>query len=317
MISNFNKFSIKNRKKSKWKNNGFRTLFESIIPNEVIIALKDWKDNCINKNYVIIGGVALSYYTKPRYTEDIDLAFLSYDEIPNDVFKFRRNREHSFEHIKTGVEIELLTSKHLDRSYNFFKVIFENSKESDGIKIASPESLIALKLRRFSNTDQNDITELYKYCVENNLEIDLKKYELSNTEYDNYNKLISNIDDVINENLYMLNNKLNIKSKLHKKYKLNDYEVYIMNENFGEPRFHVIRNIDNRIKRFTDFQFSISLTKIFNESGKIRIIDSSTEYNSLDNFPHLESDIKNWLSTNLINIKKDWNFLNKNRKIKL
>jgi len=317
MIHNFNKFSIKSRKKSKWKNNGFRSLFESIIPNEVILALKDWKENYNSKNYIIIGGIALSYYIKPRYTEDIDLAFLSYDDIPSNVFKFRRNRDHSFEHIKTGVEIELLTPKHLDRGYNFFETIFENSKESDGIKIASPESLIALKLRRFSNTDQNDITELYKYCVENNLEIDLEKYELSNIEYDNYNQLISNIDDVINENLYMLNNKLNIKSKLHKKYKLIDYEIYIINENFGEPRFHVIRNINNRIKRFTDFQFSISLTKPFNESGKIRILDSSTEYSSLDNFPNLESDIKDWLSTNLINIKKDWNFLNNNRKIKL
>jgi hypothetical protein len=171
MIHNFNKFSIKSRKKSKWKNNGFRSLFESIIPNEVILALKDGKEN-----YIIIGGIiALSYYIKPRYTEDIDLAFLSYDDIPSNVFKFRRNREHSFEHIKTGVEIELLTPEHLNRSYSFFETIFKNSKKSDGIKIASPESLIALKLRRFNNTDQNDIVELHKYCLENSLEIDLKK----------------------------------------------------------------------------------------------------------------------------------------------
>jgi hypothetical protein len=317
MIYNFNKFSIKSRKKSKWKNNGFRSLFESIIPNEVILALKDWKDNYDSENYVIIGGIALSYYIKPRYTEDIDLAFLSYDDIPTNIFKFRRNREQSFEHIKTGVEIELLTPEHLNRSYSFFETIFKNSKKSDGIKIASPESLIALKLRRFNNTDQNDIVELHKYCLENSLEIDLKKYNLSDIEYDNYDRLVSNIDDVVNENLYMLNNKLSIKSKLHKKYKLKDYEIYIMNENFGEPRFHVIKNIDNKIKRFTDFQFSISITKPLDESGKIRILDSSTEYNSLDNFIHLESDIKDWLVANLINIKKDWNFLNRNRRIKI
>jgi predicted nucleotidyltransferase len=314
MITNFNKFSVKDRRKSKWKNNGFRSLFESIIPNEVILALKDWKDHCDSKNYVIIGGIALSYYIKPRYTEDIDLVFLSYDHIPNNVFKFRRNREHSFEHIKTGVEVELLTPKHLDRNDRFFEVIFQNSKESDGIKIASPESLIALKLRRFNNTDRNDIKELYKYCIENNIQIELEKYELSELELKNYSDLILTIDDSINENFYMLNNKLKINSKYYKKYNLNDYEIYIMNEKFGEPRFHVIKNINNKIKKFNDFQFSISITKPFNESGKIRVLDSSTEYNSLDNFPNLESEISNWILNNSEIIKEDWNFLN-SRKI--
>jgi hypothetical protein len=316
MIYNFNKFSIKNRKKSKWKNNGFRSLFESIIPNEVILALKDWKDYCTNDNYILIGGLALSYYIKPRYTEDIDLAFLSYDDIPSNVFKFRRNREHSFEHIKTGVEIELLTSKHLNRSNYFFEKVFENANKSDDIKIASPESLIALKLRRFSDIDKNDIKELYKYCIENKIKIDLEKYSLSKLEYDRYEEIKLNIDDIINENLYMLNNKLNIKSKKYKKYNLKDYEIYIMNEEFGEPRFHIIKNINNAIKRFDDFQFSISLTKPFNELGKIRILDSSTEYNSLDNFDNIESEIKEWLFFNLDKIKKDWNNLNK-RKIKI
>jgi hypothetical protein len=77
-----------------------------------------------------------------------------------------------------------------------------------------------------------------------------------------------------------------------------------------------MENINNSIKRFDDFQFSISLTKPFNELGKIRILDSSTEYNSLDNFDNIESEIKEWLFFNLDKIKKDWNNLNK-RKIKI
>jgi hypothetical protein len=316
MIYNFNKFAIKNRKKSKWKNNGFRTLFESIIPNEVILALKDWKDNYNKNNYVVIGGIALSYYIKPRYTEDVDLVFLSYEDIPINVFKFRRNRDHAFEDIKTGVEIELLTPNHINKSYSFFEEVFKNSIQSDGIKIASPESLIALKLGRFSEVDKVDIKELYKYSIENKLEINLNKYNLSESEINNYNNLISDIDDTINENIYMMSNKLNIKSKPFIKYKLNDYEIYIIAEKFGEPRFHIIKNINNKIKRFEDFQFSISLTNTINEFGKIKVLDSSTEYNTLDNFENLENDIKEWLSYNLNKIRKDWNSLNK-RKIKI
>lgn len=177
MIDNFNKFTIKNRRKSKWKNNGFRSLYESIIPNEVIMALRDWKDNNTDQNYVLIGGLALSYYLKPRYTEDVDLIFISPSEIPKSVYKFRRNMPHSFEHIRTGVEVELLTPDYMDRPDSFFDIIFNNSIISDGIKVASPESLIALKLRRFNNKDINDISELYKYMNENNMSINLDKYE--------------------------------------------------------------------------------------------------------------------------------------------
>lgn len=316
MIYSFNKFSIKNRKKSKWKNNGFRSLFESIIPNEVILALNDWKDNYNynDNNYILIGGIALSYYLKPRYTEDIDLAFLSYEEIPNNVFKFRKNRRHSFEHIKTGVEIELLTPQHLDRSDNFFKTIFDNYIVSDGIKVASPESLIALKLRRFGEIDRSDIKELYKYLIENNIEINLDKYDLSNDELNNFNKITSGVDDIINENLYMLDNKINIKYKKYKKYNLGDFDAYIILEEFGEPRFHIIKNINNKIKRFNDFQFSISLTEPLNESG-IKVLDSSTGYNSLSNINNLEDKIKEWLTSNLKNLRNDWNSLN-DRKIK-
>lgn len=316
MIFNFNKFSIKDRRKSKWKNNGFRTIFESIIPNEVILALKDWSNNYNSDNYVLIGGYALSYYTKPRYTEDIDLIFISYDEIPKMVFGFRRNRAHAFEHIKTGVEVELLTPNHINKNESFFRTIFNVSIESDGMRVASPESLIALKLGRFSNDDKDDIIKLYKYCIENKIDIDLSKYNLSEGEMNRFNNLISDLDESISENLYMLENKLNIELGRYKKYTLNEYEVYIMCEDYGEPRFHFTKNINNKVKRFEDFQFSISLTKTFNEDGSFRILDSSTEYNSMSNFTNLDKLLKEWLSSNISYLKNDWNELNSSRKIK-
>jgi hypothetical protein len=129
------------------------------------------------------------------------------------------------------------------------------------------------------------------------------------------------------ENLYMLNNKLNINSKSYKKYNLNNYEIYVMNEKFGEPRFHVI--INRKIKRFSDFPHFLRFIRINHKNLttkicchfkskfciKIRILDSSTEYNSLDNFNNLELELKEWLSFNLSFLKSDWNLLNKNRKI--
>lgn len=312
MLDNFVKFKVRNRSKSKWKNNNnFRSLFESIIPFEVVSTLNDWKNNYNDDNYVLIGGYALKYYLKPRYTEDIDLIFLSFDEIPEKVNKFRRNRSHSFEHIKYGVEIELLTPEYINVDKTVFEEIFKNSKMSDGINIASPESLIALKLYRFNESDKNDIINLYKYCVENQIEIDLTPYGISDDRLEEFEKLVSNLNENISENLYMLNNKLNLKGK-YKKYNFKDCEVYVMQEKWGEPRFHLTKNILKNVKKFTDFQFAISLTKPF-ENNKLRVLDSSTGYNNLDNFKDLENEFKVWLNKNLNNLKKDWNLLNERK----
>jgi predicted nucleotidyltransferase len=309
MIS-YNLYSS-NRRKSKWKNsNNWRTLYESIIPNEVITTLNDWKENVGTDKYLIIGGIALSYYIKPRYTEDLDLIFLSYDDIPDSVYKFRRNRNHSFEHIRTGVEVELLTPEHINKGVEFFEVIFQNSIISDGIKIASPESLIALKLKRFNNRDKSDIIELVKYCKENNIDINLEKYNLERIELDNYDSI--DYDDRISENLYMLDNVKNLSRLDNIKYKLGDCEVYITNEKFGEPRLHFTKNIENLVKRFGDFQFSISLSEPFH-NGDLRIIESSTEYKNMDMFQSEKKMITNFIKSNIDNLKDDWNKLNKRK----
>jgi hypothetical protein len=308
-IIDYNEFS--NRRKSKWINNGFRTLMESIIPNEVILALRDWKDNYINNNYVMIGGLAMSYYNRPRYTEDVDLIFLSDNEIPNNVFKFRKNRKHSFEHIKTGVEIETLSPCSINKDEYFFETIFDDCIETDGIKIASPVSLIALKLGRFNDTDKSDISFLYKYCIEHDIEIDLAKYKLSEIEINNYEKLDKTIN--INENKSMLDIHYLLKNN-HYKTKYLDYDIVIFETKYGEPRFYFSNNITKKINKLDDFKFAISLTKPFNDN-KIRFVESSNGYNTFVNyFKKQESDILDFLTDDNINfLREKWNELNNER----
>lgn len=308
-IIDYNEFS--NRRKSKWINNGFRTLMESIIPNEVILALRDWKDNYINNNYVMIGGLAMSYYNRPRYTEDVDLIFLSDNEIPNNVFKFRKNRKHSFEHIKTGVEIETLSPCSINKDEYFFETIFDDCIETDGIKIASPVSLIALKLGRFNDTDKSDISFLYKYCIEHDIEIDLAKYKLSEIEINNFEKLDKTIN--INENKSMLDIHYLLKNN-HYKTKYLDYDIVIFETKYGEPRFYFSNNITKKINKLDDFKFAISLTKPFNDN-KIRFVESSNGYNTFVNyFKKQESDILDFLTDDNINfLREKWNELNNER----
>ena len=64
-------------------NNGKRTLIESILVPEVAKAILDWQNEVPNVG-VLIGGLALSYYVKPRSTIDgVFLVFFVFNRFRN------------------------------------------------------------------------------------------------------------------------------------------------------------------------------------------------------------------------------------------
>lgn len=295
---------MRNIWKMNWKNDGFRSLYESAIYPEVIIALEDWKQYN-NSNCVLVGGLALSYYIKPRQTQDIDIIFLTEEDIPTNVYRFKKNRLHSFEHKKTGVEIEILTPKFLNKSEQMFKKTFEDSIISDGIKVASPKSLIALKLNRFNSRDQLDILELLEYCKYKGIDLDMSDYDLNENEIKNLQSL--NVDDSIDENMYVLETKSYLeenKEFIKISEDLDGNNIYIFKNEFGEPRFHYCRNMENKIRKFNDFQFSISL-------DELNILESSTGYKSFFGFEKDKEILDKWLINNYQYLKDKWNEINK------
>lgn len=164
-------------------NGGTRTLFESVASNEVLAALKDWKKQKID--CVLIGGLAVSHYVKPRMTMDVDVLFMSKSMIPRQVAGFERHREGAFQHNKTHVEIEVISASTINQTQTLVNKVFTTAIESDGIKIASPSALVALKLGRFSLQDRADIVELYKIS-----DIDLDGFGLDSTTIEKYRQLI-------------------------------------------------------------------------------------------------------------------------------
>ena len=100
---------LRNIAKCNHPNDGTRSLLESVLANEVVDALSDWKNNTDTSKYVLIGGLALSYWVKPRTTSDVDILFLSKADIPMYVDGFKRTRPGAFIHLKTHVEIEVLS----------------------------------------------------------------------------------------------------------------------------------------------------------------------------------------------------------------
>ena len=168
-------------------NDGNRSLLESIIMPEIIYALEDWVNNQ-KFNYVLIGGLALSYYVKPRYTTDVDILFLSNDDIPSKVLNFKKHRKLAFQHNKTHVEIETVTPDSINIPINIAKSVFDTALIKDNIKIASPSGLVALKLFRFDLQDQADIENLII-----NTQIDLTPFNIPLILLKKYNKIKNKI----------------------------------------------------------------------------------------------------------------------------
>ena len=288
----------------KWLNDGIRSICESIIYPEVEIALNDWK-TFSSSNSVLIGGLAYSFYCKPRATQDIDLMFLSLDDIPNSVFGFKRIRNHSFQHNKTHVEVEVLDPDYLDFNKKLIERVFLDSVESDGIKIASPKSLVVLKLNRYNQRDKSDIDDLLKYQLRIDKNIDFSDWDLTETQTLNLNNSISNLD--LNENndvnsfvIETYSNRKNIQLIESNK----DFKISIIKDKWSEPCFYFFNKV-NRLLRFDDYIFCIKIPKDINE--ELEIIESSSNFKSFTGYEKEKLILKNWLSLKKLEyIKSKW-----------
>lgn len=167
-------------------NDGTRTLYESVLVPEVIQAIRDWVKQVPDMKAVLIGGLAISYYNKPRTTQDVDLLFLNGSDIPKEVKGFKRTRNHAFQHSVTHVEIEVITPEYINTDKKLVGEIYDNAKMVSGIRVATPSGIIASKLGRYSRQDQADIEELIK-----NNTIDLSKYTLTSDMKKRYNTFIN------------------------------------------------------------------------------------------------------------------------------
>jgi len=138
-------------------------LFETILVPELKKALADLKNHPPGAG-VLIGGVALSYYCRPRTTEDLDFLFASEADIPTATSKFKKIRAHAWIHKSTQVEVELLTPEFLKMSKTVVEQVIATANDISRIKIASPSGLVALKLCANRLKDHSDIAELVKHC---------------------------------------------------------------------------------------------------------------------------------------------------------
>lgn len=161
---------------------GYRTLLESIPVPEVELALRDWIQNKFE--CVLIGGCAVDYYIRPRSTSDIDVLFSS--DIPMTASNFKKTRQSAFQHNKTHVEVETVTPQHINVSPELSEKVFETANRIDGILVASPSALVALKLQRLKRNDIGDIIALNETG-----KVNLSDWPISEKNINDFNEIIN------------------------------------------------------------------------------------------------------------------------------
>lgn len=167
-----------------------RNLFESVVVPEIVAAIRDWIGST-DVPGVLIGGLALSFYVKPRQTMDIDVLYVTDEQIPDSIPGFKRVRPHSFQHNKTHVEVKVLSASFLDVPQGLVQQVSKDAVESSGMRIASKSGLVALKLQRGRRQDQADIEQLIASGG-----VDLTPYEqwLTQEQIEMYNEIRSDVE---------------------------------------------------------------------------------------------------------------------------
>jgi len=140
-------------------NDGTRSLIDSVMNPELIVALRDWEKS--TGSGVLIGGLALSLHCKPRYTQDIDFLFLEPCDVPDAVGGFSRV-ESGFRHDRTGIAADTFTRASMNLPREIVERVIKTATLSEGIRVASPSGLVALKLFRLIMRDKADVVALVK-----------------------------------------------------------------------------------------------------------------------------------------------------------
>jgi hypothetical protein len=129
---------------------------------ELVLAITDWTRQV--SGCLLIGGLAFSFWEKPRQTQDIDLLVLHPVDIPDNVTGFKRVRPHAFLHNKTHVEVEVVEPSTVNMSLELAGWIISQSVVDTSlgtvVHVANPSGITASKLGRWSMRDKADVDEL-------------------------------------------------------------------------------------------------------------------------------------------------------------
>jgi hypothetical protein len=122
------------------------TLLNSALVADVGSTLIRWASTTKGMHGVLIGRLALAFYSRPRMTTEIHMLFISHDDIPTTVDGFDKHSTSAFKDKSTNIEIELVSATTINIPPEVVAKVFETARNIEGMRVASREGLIVLKL---------------------------------------------------------------------------------------------------------------------------------------------------------------------------
>lgn len=180
---------------TQWLNesgNNNRSLKNSVPYKELYEALTKWYDE-VGKEHdcVLIGGLAVSYHGRPRNTQDVDFLTTNVKKPEVVVDSFKKIGKFTYIDKKSHAPVEAITPEILnnDLTDSLVKIIQKDAviDKQSGVKIASINSLIVLKLLSGRMRDDSDVVSLLIAC---NFNYDIKKYKLKKKYIDKLETLV-------------------------------------------------------------------------------------------------------------------------------
>jgi len=142
--------------------------------------------NVIGVKWALVGGMALGYHATTRATQDLDILVNTSDlGAATQLEGFKKLQPHLIECRKTGVTVDVLEPSFINLSEHNANVVLTTTTNEDGIHVASAESLIVLKIGRYSYRDMGDIESLWM----KNPNMNFSAFELNDEELKKINDI--------------------------------------------------------------------------------------------------------------------------------
>ena len=155
------------------------------------------------ENFILIGGLSVSFFSPARLTHDVDV-LVEFESDINNLFSLTKGsvkwvRKHAF--IFEDIEVEVLSPEFLKLPIEVSNYIFSTKiTHSSGLTTPSPEGVILLKLYAFRDIDKQDIYSIIK-TQGNSLNFRNIKELLSTQEQREFiDKTLENLEFILNDN---------------------------------------------------------------------------------------------------------------------
>jgi hypothetical protein len=125
---------MRNLTKMRDINLGDRSLIESVMMPEIILALRDWAKSTASG--ALIGALGLSYHCRPRFTQDIDFLFVEASEVPVALNGFSRVGR-DFQHNRTHIAVDIFTPSSIGVPREVVNQVIRTAALSDNITVAN------------------------------------------------------------------------------------------------------------------------------------------------------------------------------------